>query len=246
MNNFLGRLVHRTLDNSPNIRPRSSSPFERTDHPSTAGGEDTIPGDVGWVSHISSKSQVDTMDTVKQQSPDYNSSQVNMPRHNPDHELSEGKEVDNSWLSNIPIPQPSPFAIERDDTTHTFSPLADLSHINDKNTAPVEPPILENTVSSILVSPDAHASREKKNKFETMQHRENSAMNVKQLPGNTDFSRFPGQRQESPIPPTIHVTIGRVEVRAVSQPRKAEKQSAPTEPKLSLEKYLSRREGHKS
>jgi hypothetical protein len=43
--------------------------------------------------------------------------------------------------------------------------------------------------------------------------------------------------------PTINVTIGRVEVRAIHSPAPVRKQSKPAAPKLSLEDYLKKREG---
>jgi hypothetical protein len=54
-------------------------------------------------------------------------------------------------------------------------------------------------------------------------------------------------RPSSPIkPPTIHVTIGRVEVRAVMPPVAAPKPSSPSGPKPSLEDYLKQRNGDRS
>jgi hypothetical protein len=48
-------------------------------------------------------------------------------------------------------------------------------------------------------------------------------------------------KQRSPEP-TVHVTIGRVEIRAVSAPA-AQKSSSPIKPALSLSEYLTRRNG---
>jgi hypothetical protein len=45
-----------------------------------------------------------------------------------------------------------------------------------------------------------------------------------------------------PAEPTVHVTIGRVEIRAVSAPA-AQKRSTPSKPALSLNDYLNRRSG---
>ncbi len=49
------------------------------------------------------------------------------------------------------------------------------------------------------------------------------------------------QKERSPAP-TVHVTIGRVEIRAVSAPA-AQKRSSPMKPALSLSDYLTRRNG---
>jgi hypothetical protein len=46
--------------------------------------------------------------------------------------------------------------------------------------------------------------------------------------------------------PAIHVTIGRVEVRAVTPPVAAPKPAPKSAPKLSLEDYLKRRNGERS
>ncbi len=47
-------------------------------------------------------------------------------------------------------------------------------------------------------------------------------------------------------PPAIHVSIGRVEVRAIMPPVAAPKPTPPSAPKLSLEDYLKQRNGGKS
>lgn len=46
----------------------------------------------------------------------------------------------------------------------------------------------------------------------------------------------------NPAEPTVHVTIGRVEIRAVAAPA-AQKRSTPSKPALSLNDYLQRRSG---
>jgi hypothetical protein len=52
-----------------------------------------------------------------------------------------------------------------------------------------------------------------------------------------------GQQPAAPVP-TIHVTIGRVEVRAVpAQPVPSARQPKPTGPRLSLDEYLKLRTG---
>jgi len=48
-----------------------------------------------------------------------------------------------------------------------------------------------------------------------------------------------------PAAPVIRVTIGRVDVRAVSAPAPPPRRQAPTGPKLSLEEYLRSRNGRK-
>jgi hypothetical protein len=50
-------------------------------------------------------------------------------------------------------------------------------------------------------------------------------------------------QQRQPGPPTIHVTIGRVEVRAVPPPPVATRPQRPTGPRLSLDDYLKLRAG---
>jgi hypothetical protein len=56
-----------------------------------------------------------------------------------------------------------------------------------------------------------------------------------------DFS--PVEQRSSASAPTIRVTIGRVEVRAIHSPTPAPKPAKPAPPKLSLEEYLRKREG---
>ncbi len=54
----------------------------------------------------------------------------------------------------------------------------------------------------------------------------------------TEFHALPAS---SPAPPSIHVTIGRIEVRAVTQQPRQQKRSTPPAPKLSLDDYLKQR-----
>ena len=49
---------------------------------------------------------------------------------------------------------------------------------------------------------------------------------------------LPAEREPSTASPTIRVTIGRVEVRAIHPPAPTQKQATPQPPKLSLEEYL--------
>jgi hypothetical protein len=62
------------------------------------------------------------------------------------------------------------------------------------------------------------------------------------VPQVEPISRLVQPLKERSPGPTIHVSIGRVEIRAVSAPR-AQKRSAPSKPALSLSDYLSRRNG---
>jgi hypothetical protein len=59
--------------------------------------------------------------------------------------------------------------------------------------------------------------------------------------GQTFPQRF--EQSSTTSAPTINVTIGRVEVRAIHSPAPVRKQSKPAAPKLSLEDYLKKREG---
>ncbi len=52
--------------------------------------------------------------------------------------------------------------------------------------------------------------------------------------------------QDYPGPPTIRVTIGRIDVRAVTPPSPPVQPTAPTQPKLSLEEYLRQHNGRRS
>ncbi|HJW38671.1 MAG TPA: hypothetical protein VJ420_08650 [Candidatus Udaeobacter sp.] len=49
---------------------------------------------------------------------------------------------------------------------------------------------------------------------------------------------LPAEREPSTASPTIRVTIGRVEVRAIHPPAPTQKEATPQPPKLSLEEYL--------
>jgi hypothetical protein len=52
--------------------------------------------------------------------------------------------------------------------------------------------------------------------------------------------------REQPAPPTIHVSIGRIEVRAVTAPApQQQRPAAPAPPKLSLDEYLRAQNGAK-
>jgi hypothetical protein len=51
--------------------------------------------------------------------------------------------------------------------------------------------------------------------------------------------------ENSPRPPDIHVTIGRIEVRAAPTPERATPRSKPSAPALSLDDYLKTRDGRK-
>lgn len=54
------------------------------------------------------------------------------------------------------------------------------------------------------------------------------------------------QAARSPSEPTIRVSIGRIEVRAVSEPLPPPKKRASVQPKLTLDDYLRKRNGEKS
>jgi len=45
------------------------------------------------------------------------------------------------------------------------------------------------------------------------------------------------------VPPTINVTIGRVEVRATQAPQPAQRRAESASPRMSLDDYLRRRNG---
>jgi hypothetical protein len=64
----------------------------------------------------------------------------------------------------------------------------------------------------------------------------------KRLAGGQTFPQRLDQTSTTNTP-TINVTIGRVEVRAIHSPAPVRKQSKPAAPKLSLEDYLKKREG---
>jgi hypothetical protein len=56
----------------------------------------------------------------------------------------------------------------------------------------------------------------------------------------------PALQTSSKQPPAIHVSIGRVEVRAIMPPVAAPKSTPPSASKLSLEEYLKQRNGDRS
>jgi hypothetical protein len=60
-----------------------------------------------------------------------------------------------------------------------------------------------------------------------------------ELPARMSQRKMPESREQ---PPTIHVTIGRIEVKA-APPASAPKQRSPASPTMSLEEYLRRRSG---
>lgn len=60
------------------------------------------------------------------------------------------------------------------------------------------------------------------------------------------LSAEPREESSANRPPAIHVTIGRVEVRAVMAPAASPKVAAPAAPKISLEEYLKQRNGGRS
>lgn len=51
------------------------------------------------------------------------------------------------------------------------------------------------------------------------------------------------QRERAEVPPTINVTIGRVEVRATQTPQPAQRRAEAAAPRMSLDDYLRRRNG---
>jgi hypothetical protein len=57
---------------------------------------------------------------------------------------------------------------------------------------------------------------------------------------------FPARQPSSNEPSAIHVTIGRIEVRAVMQQVATPKTESPAAPRLSLEDYLKQRNGGRS
>jgi hypothetical protein len=59
-------------------------------------------------------------------------------------------------------------------------------------------------------------------------------------------SSEPREQLAANQPPAIHVTIGRVEVRAVMAPGPPPKAATPPGPKISLEEYLKQRNGGRS
>jgi hypothetical protein len=84
-----------------------------------------------------------------------------------------------------------------------------------------EPPQLPDGKSRIVVQPEIAAHRKAPESFSV-----------------------PGQLPSANEPPAIHVTIGRVEVRAVMSPSAPPKVASRAAPKLSLEDYLKQRNGN--
>jgi hypothetical protein len=248
MNDFLARLVARTTVPAASIRPRLPALFE----PSLAPPDDTVESVVVDTAPAAPRERIRHSDRAESMEP------VEYVDHEADHgHRPMARDGDEARPSLATDRLELPLAGER---THERA-ASEPSSVSSQNRRPI---VVDHTIRvDTPVVVERKLRVEETRRIETVEHRELSADGARPSGQAMSTGRVPSREaplgirplQPAPAPlvppapvlgaesaPTIEITIGRVEVRAVQPPAPSRRPAAERRgPSLSLEDYLKER-----
>jgi hypothetical protein len=218
MSDYLTRLIERSLGIAPQIEPL----IPPIHAPSSLTLSETLETSSAFESSLAARIETSKEDTPRRVAADTKPLEP---------AFSRAESQASRTSSPLPETQPA-FPIEENHRPHPIeSPIIAVSR---QSTSALRPEAVDITAAS----PNPPLSKEK------TQIVVQPEIISRLKPAESPF--VPALQTSSKQPPAIHVSIGRVEVRAIMPPVAAPKSTPPSASKLSLEEYLKQRNGDRS
>jgi hypothetical protein len=235
MSDYLSRLIERSLGAAPQIEPLIA--------PLHALPQQILSQETGTIAPLPAKTESSERSTTPGNHANGKTSEAASSK-------SESQRFRDSHLSGSPAGFPIDTSVGPPDpgeSRQASSPPAPGAF--DPASVPLSPPMLSQESTRVVAEPEiierpgAAAATEGPHRLSEDQSRIVVQPEIIGRHKPPKSSAVPAPHASANEPPAIHVTIGRVEVRAVMSPSTPPKVASRAAPKLSLEDYLKQRNG---